>query len=61
MSEEMAAPIQIKHWDKNTSHKFDAPSEPRLILLDGHGSHLSRTFIELAVKKNMHILCYPAK
>lgn len=36
------------------------PSRPILLILDGHGSHISIEVIELARANNIHLLCLPA-
>ena len=36
------------------------PSQPVLLLLDGHASHMSIEAIELARSNQVHILCIPA-
>ncbi|KLO08249.1 DDE-domain-containing protein, partial [Schizopora paradoxa] len=33
--------------------------KPILLILDGHGSHLTDEMVELAIKNNIHLLCLP--
>lgn len=33
---------------------------PKLLILDGHASHINPTLVELAIEKNIHLLCLPA-
>ena len=36
------------------------PSRPALLIMDGHGSHVSIDVIELARANNIHLLCLPS-
>jgi hypothetical protein len=44
------------HFDRGTCKKADG--ETQLLLLDGHGSHLTYTFIIYAFSHNIEILSY---
>ena len=36
------------------------PSQPVLLIMDGHGSHISIEIIELAMSNDVHLLCLPS-
>lgn len=46
-------------WFRRIFLKYTSPVEPRLLLLDGHASHLSLKLIDLAIKSNVILLCLP--
>ena len=47
------------HWfNEHTKSKLEA-GEKHLLLLDGHVSHFSKTFIQWAIELNIVVLCYP--
>jgi hypothetical protein len=48
----------IQEFERITSAK--AAGRPRLLLLDGHASHLTRRFLEYARESNIIVLCYPS-
>jgi hypothetical protein len=48
----------IQEFDHRTSEK--AAGRARLLLLDGHASHLTRAFLEYARGASIIILCYPS-
>jgi len=35
-------------------------NQPRLLILDGHGSHISFKFIQYCIESGIHIICLPA-
>lgn len=45
-------------FDPQTKHRH--PGEPRLLILDGHGSHLTYYFVKYARENDIIILCFPA-
>ena len=48
----------IKIFDKQTCTKADG--EYRMLLVDGHNSHYTHTFLQYARKHKIIVLCYPA-
>ena len=48
----------MKIFEEQTREKAD--SEHRLLLLDGHNSHFTVEFLQLARLRNIVVLCYPA-
>lgn len=47
-----------KVFDAQTRHK--SPGRKRLLILDGHASHLSCKFIQYARPRDIILLCFPA-
>ena len=47
----------IKFFDKSTQNV--AHEGPRLLHVDGHGSHITGELIDYAIKNNIHIIGYP--
>lgn len=48
----------IQFFDQATAHKCPN-GEPRLLILDGHSSHVSYEFIKYAQEHNIEVLCLP--
>lgn len=48
----------IKQFDEQTREK--AAGRRRLLLVDGHASHFTFSFLDYARKHNIHVLCYPS-
>ena len=44
-----------EHFEPHT-----VSSRPRLLILDGHGSHINWKFCQFAITHNIHIMCLPA-
>lgn len=47
-----------KVFDEQTKYRY--PEKKRLLILDGHASHLSYKFIHFARLRNIILLCFPA-
>jgi hypothetical protein len=56
---ELAIDWLIRVFDQNTRQKARYGCEPRLLLLDGHGSHINLPFLEECEKRNIHVCAYP--
>lgn len=48
----------MKIFEEQTREKADG--EHQLLLLDGHNSHFTVEFLQLARLRNIVVLCYPA-
>jgi len=48
----------IKHFEKATCAK--AKGEYRLLIVDGHNSHYTITFLQVAREHKIIVICYPA-
>lgn len=48
----------IKQFDEQTREK--AAGRRRLLLVDGHASHFTFSFLDYARWHNIHVLCYPS-
>jgi hypothetical protein len=48
----------IKQFDKQTCAK--AAGRQRLLVVDGHNSHYTHTFLEYPCKNQIVVLCYPS-
>lgn len=51
------------HFDKHTRQGAtdeDGTLRPRLVVLDGHGSHITLDIIEYCMLNNIHLVCLPA-
>ena len=46
-------------FDRATKHKASNGRKPRLLLLDGHISHINMGFIDWCDKHNIHVYAYP--
>jgi len=56
---ELALDWLIRVFDRVTKPKADHGLSPRLLLLDGHGSHINMDFLEACHKRNIHVAAYP--
>ena len=56
---ELALDWLTRVFDRATKHKASNGREPRLLLLDGHGSHINMDFLERCHKHNIHVCAYP--
>lgn len=50
----------VRHFDFHTRQNGGLKGKPRLLLLDGHNSHLSLDVVQYAMDNNIHLLCLPA-
>ncbi|EJD05151.1 uncharacterized protein FOMMEDRAFT_46485, partial [Fomitiporia mediterranea MF3/22] len=48
----------VKNFHELTKNK--AHGRPRILILDGHQSHLSLPFLLFCKENNIHVLCYPS-
>jgi DDE superfamily endonuclease len=46
-------------FDRHTKQKARNGRDPRLLYLDGHGSHINMSFLNWCEKHNVHICVYP--
>jgi hypothetical protein len=49
----------IKHFESATQSKLQSPEEYRLLICDGHDSHISSDFIAFCIQKRIHIILLP--
>lgn len=56
---ELALDWLMRVFDRATKRKAGNGREPRLLLLDGHGSHINMDFLECCHKHNIHVCAYP--
>jgi hypothetical protein len=49
----------LQSFDRGTKAKARNGRDPRLLLLDGHNSHINQSFLDYAAKRNIHIAIYP--
>ena len=52
------------HWlqsifDRHTKRKARNARDPRLLIVDGHGSHINMTFLEWCERRNIHVCVFP--
>ena len=47
-------------FDPQSAKITSDPNLPRLLIFDGHGSHVTYEFIEFCVKRNILLLCLPS-
>ncbi|RPA76807.1 DDE-domain-containing protein, partial [Ascobolus immersus RN42] len=53
----------FRWWIEHHFHVYTKPSDPsqhRLLILDGHNSHITVDSLEFCRRNNIHILCLPA-
>ena len=48
-----------EHFDVVTKAQLDSPDDYRLLLCDGHDSHISAEFVDYAIKNNIEIILLP--
>ena len=48
------------HFDKHTRNRQSGNSRPRLLILDGHRSHINLEFSQYAIDNNIELLCFPS-
>jgi hypothetical protein len=56
---ELAMDWLIRVFDRTTKKKAGNGREPRLLFLDGHGSHINMPFLEWCYAHNIHVCAYP--
>jgi hypothetical protein len=56
---ELALDWLTRVFDRATKGKANNGREPRLLLLDGHGSHINMDFLERSHELNIHVCAYP--
>ena len=56
---ELAMDWLTRVFDRATKEKARNGRDPRLLLLDGHGSHLNMEFLNWCDKHNIHVCAYP--
>ena len=49
----------IKHFDVSTSETLPSPDEYRLLLCDGHDSHISADFVSFCIQNRIDLLLLP--
>ena len=50
----------IHHFDRYTRPRLQQKNEPRLLLFDGHGSHLTYEFLEFCKQISIIPYCFPS-
>lgn len=50
----------LEDWDKLTKMKTDNVHQYRLLLVDGHSSHFTLSFLEYTCQNKIVIVCYPS-
>jgi hypothetical protein len=56
---ELALDWLTRVFDRATKKKASHGREPRLLFLDGHGSHINMSFLEMCYTLNIHVCAYP--
>ena len=46
-------------FDRQTKRKARNGRDPRLLILDGHGSHINMPFLDWCEKRNIHVCAFP--
>ncbi len=59
MNNELALDWLMRVFNRATRQKARNGREPRLLLLDGHASHMNMDFLERCHKYNIHVCAYP--
>lgn len=49
----------IKHFESATQYKLQSPEEYRLLICDGHDSHISADFVAFCIQKNVDVILLP--
>jgi len=47
------------HFDRCTENRKDGNGRTRLLILDGHRSHITLEFCQYAIEHNIELLCFP--
>jgi len=50
----------LRHFDKHTKDQEGGASRTRLLILDGHRSHITLEFCQYAIDNNIELLCFPS-
>ena len=50
---------RIKHFELMTRHKLQSSNEYRLLICDGHDSHISADFVTFCIQKRIDIILLP--
>jgi len=50
----------LRHFDKHTRDRQGGNGRPRLLILDGHRSHINLEFCQYAIDNNIELLCFPS-
>jgi len=50
----------LHHFDKHTRDRQGGNGRPRLLILDGHCSHINLEFCQYAIDNNIELLCFPS-
>jgi len=50
----------LRHFDKYTRDRQGGNGCPRLLILDGHRSHINLEFCQYAIDNNIEFLCFPS-
>jgi hypothetical protein len=58
-SNEIALKWLTKLFDRHSKHKARQGRDPRLLFVDGHGSHINMEFINECEKRNIIVCAYP--
>ena len=56
---ELAMQWLINLFDRHTKQKARLGRDPRLLILDGHGSHINMEFLEWCEIHNIHVCAFP--
>jgi hypothetical protein len=49
----------IKHFDTSTQHQLQSPDDYRLLLCDGHDSHVSADFVSYCIHHHIDLVLLP--
>jgi hypothetical protein len=49
----------IKHFESATQYKLQSSEEYRLLICDGHDSHISANFVAFCIQKNIDVILLP--
>lgn len=49
----------IKHFEASTRHNLRSPTEYRLLLCDGHDSHVSADFVSFCIENRIDLVLLP--
>jgi len=50
----------LRHFNKHTRDRQGGNGRPRLLILDGHRSHINLEFCQYAIDNNIELLCFPS-
>lgn len=50
----------MQHFDKHTDNRLEKKTDYRMLILDGHDSHISIEVIEFCIARRIILLCLPA-